>query len=373
MTSANTIGRLNTLIVGGGLAGLSLAHALRADSSVRLVEARDRFGGRILSRGVAGEDGTAAFDLGPTWFWRGQPRMAALIEQLGLSQFEQYATGDLVYQDELGHVHRGRGFSSMEGLLRVVGGVGALIDSLAEPLGALASLETKVTKMSYSGDVIETVARLPDGAFENFVSECVVLAIPPRVAADAIEFGTGIPQAAIEAMRAVPTWMAGHAKAVAVYDRPFWREAGLSGDAMSRRGPLAEVHDASPDCGGPFALFGFFGVGAEARQQNRDRLPDLIVEQLVQLFGEKAAAPIDLLVKDWAFDDETAIDLDRQATGGHPSYGLPTALRELWDGRLVMGSTEIGSEFGGYLEGALEAAEDAAKRVSHFTLRRERQ
>ncbi|KFA90172.1 hypothetical protein Q664_29805 [Archangium violaceum Cb vi76] len=51
------------------------------------------------------------------------------------------------------------------------------------------------------------------------------------------------------------TWMAPHAKYVAVFDEPFWRRLGLSGEARSRVGPLAEVHDAS-DCGGEAALFG---------------------------------------------------------------------------------------------------------------------
>lgn len=31
--------------------------------------------------------------------------------------------------------------------------------------------------------------------------------------------------------------------AFAIYDRPFWREAGLSGTAQSMVGPLAEIHD----------------------------------------------------------------------------------------------------------------------------------
>ncbi|MEM1154111.1 MAG: hypothetical protein AAGI44_08210 [Pseudomonadota bacterium] len=49
----------------------------------------------------------------------------------------------------------------------------------------------------------------------------------------------------------VPTWMAGQAKVVAVYESPFWRDSGFSGDAMSRKGPLIEIHDASPASGEP--------------------------------------------------------------------------------------------------------------------------
>ncbi len=57
---------------------------------------------------------------------------------------------------------------------------------------------------------------------------------------------------------AVPGWMAGQAKALAFYDRPFCREAGLSGSAFSQAGPLGEPQDASPPGAGEAALFGFF-------------------------------------------------------------------------------------------------------------------
>ncbi|MFS0906790.1 hypothetical protein AB3N02_27595 [Priestia aryabhattai] len=58
--------------------------------------------------------------------------------------------------------------------------------------------------------------------------------------------------------------MAGQAKAVAIYDRPFWRELGLSGFVSSWVGPLQEIHDASPDVGSG-ALFGFLGIPARMR------------------------------------------------------------------------------------------------------------
>ncbi|EDT04545.1 hypothetical protein BamIOP4010DRAFT_1927 [Burkholderia ambifaria IOP40-10] len=59
--------------------------------------------------------------------------------------------------------------------------------------------------------------------------------------------------------------MAPHAKYIAIYDTPFWRDQGLSGEARSARGPFGEIHDASMP-GGCAALFGFFGVPAQVRQ-----------------------------------------------------------------------------------------------------------
>ena len=67
------------------------------------------------------------------------------------------------------------------------------------------------------------------------------------------------------------------------------------------------------------------------------------------------------MIKDWAFDVHTATDLDQQALRLHPAYGRPAALQNLWDGRLLFGSTEMGGQFGGFLEGALEVAEELSR------------
>ncbi len=47
-------------------------------------------------------------------------------------------------------------------------------------------------------------------------------------------------------MQAIPAWMAGYVKVLAVCKAPFWRDVCLSADAMSCHGPLMEIHDASP-------------------------------------------------------------------------------------------------------------------------------
>ena len=43
----------------------------------------------------------------------------------------------------------------------------------------------------------------------------------------------------------------------------------------------------------------------------------------------------------------------------HPNYGLRCVLSGLWDETLVFGGSEVAPTFGGFLEGALEAAEYA--------------
>ena len=347
---------MTILIIGGGLSGLALADMLQAQGAeYLLVEGRDRLGGRILT-GVHDE---RHFDLGPAWFWPGQPRLAGLVQRFGLDRFDQYASGDLVFEDGQGQVTRGRGFSSMAGSWRLDGGMAALVQALAAGLPERrVRLNARVTALSRAASGI--TAHLQDGA--EISCDQVVLALPPRLAA-AIRFAPALPSATAAALHAVPTWMAGQAKAVAVYDSAFWRDAGLSGDASSRFGPMVEIHDASPIAGGPYGLFGFIGVPPRARH-DENRLRDQIVAQLVLLFGEAAAQPAQLFVEDWAADPFCATPADQEPLMAHPRYGLPAALARVWDGRVVFAGSEVAMEFGGYLEGALEAAQAALRQLS---------
>jgi len=172
----------------------------------------------------------------------------------------------------------------------------------------------------------------------------VVLALPPRLA-----MGLGL------ALPDVPTWMAGQAKLVATYPARFWRDQGLNGDAISHRGPLAEIHDASPHDGLAGALFGFAHPGA-ARDTG---FQGAAVAQLARLFGPEAATPDQVIVKDWSTDTATATAADQTPLAGHPAYRVipPTQ-------RLIFAGTEATSEDGGFLEGALAAAEMALARLA---------
>jgi len=344
---------MTTLIIGGGLSGLALADMLQSQGkSYLLVEARNRFGGRILTE----RDGAGYFDMGPAWFWPGQPRISALVDRLGLEKFSQHSDGIQIFENERGQVERQRGFASMQGSWRLKGGLGALTDTLAERIPENRKrLNTPVVSLTKSDAKI--TATFADGS--TFTATQVILALPPRVAAT-IECTPALPDTAIRYMQKTATWMAGQAKAVAVYDHAFWRVAGLSGDVTSRRGPMVEVHDASPDTHGPCALFGFIGVPPHGRQDQHN-LRQHILAQLVRLFGEEARNPKQLLIKDWAMDPYTSTSVDLAPLYAHPTYGLPHTLTNLWDGRLHMSGTEVAPEFGGYLEGALEAAENTLR------------
>lgn len=354
------------LIVGGGLSGLALAaHLHAAGRSFRVLEARPRLGGRILThRQPAVPTAQAAgFDLGPAWFWPGQPLMATLVERLQLPVFKQFAEGEQTYEDGSGTVIHQANLVPIAPAFRLGGGIQTLVDALAATLPASQiSLDCRVDEIASDDGTLVTTARGFSGGAEavSFSSQSIVLALPPRVAAR-ISYNGLVGPTALSTMRNVPTWMAGHAKIVALYERPFWRDAGRSGAAWSRVGPLMEIHDASPEvsqpeAGGAYALFGFVGLPAP-RRHDRERLLAEAQAQLVRLFGDDAKAPLAVLLQDWALEAETSTPEDQNSPAGHPHYGLPPSLRGLAGGRILFAGTETAPTSGGLLEGALESAE----------------
>lgn len=352
--------RTDTLIVGGGLSGLRLADLLQqAGHDYLLVEARDRLGGRILSA-PAGE---SAVDLGPTWFWSGQPRMAALANRFELDVFEQYASGNFRFENAQGDIAEGRAGASMRGSLRLSGGMGSLTKALAETLAA-KRIVTGHAVLGLRLNAGETTASIKSKP--PVTARRVVLALPPRIAAQ-LTYAPALPTTAQQALAAVPTWMAGQAKAVALYAQPFWRNAGLSGDAMSQRGPMVEIHDASPKAGGPYALFGFIGIPAHMRG-DAQALRQAVTNQFSRLFGPDAPAPQDVLIRDWATEAHTSTEADIAPQHSHPHYGLPVGLQDIWGEALLFSGTETATDFGGYLEGALEAAEATFRTLTEKAL-----
>ncbi|MCP4767258.1 MAG: NAD(P)-binding protein [Gammaproteobacteria bacterium] len=351
-------------IAGAGLAGLSLAASLhKRGIDYWLAEARDRIGGRILSAEFGDDDNPGGVaDLGPSWIWPGQAHIAALLNELELGVFDQYSSGRLVYEDELGQVRRDLDYSSMGGSLRVDGGITHVTDALAATLpGEAIHLSHRVCAIreNKNGYLVDLVH--PGGTLQVAASK-VVLAIPPRLIASLIEFEPSLPDTIIQEMNSVPTWMAGHAKLFAFYEEPFWRAQGLSGDGISRRGPLMEIHDASAANPGRGALFGFVGLAAGSALREPSRLVADAVRQFENMYGADAANPLDVTFMDWAVEEFTATEADQVITE-HPPYGLPPGMATLADKGLLFASTEMAPQFGGFIEGALEASRDALARL----------
>lgn len=343
----------DVLVVGGGLSGLAAAWQLhRSGVEVLLLEARPRLGGRILTA----ESGGAHFDLGPSWVWHGQPYVARLLTHFDLSTYDQYCDGILLHQDADGRIRKDPFLSPMENAQRIEGGAGALIEALAADVPPeRIRLDARAFAFGFEGNRITVTASERDGE-KTYHADRVALALSPRLAA-ALRFEPLLDETTLRSLAAIPTWMAAHAKFFALYREPFWRRNGLSGDALSSRGPLAEIHDASPRESGPYALFGFVGLDAKTRTaMGPAALIRAATAQLVDLFGPEAEETTDVYLKDWSAEEFTAVSADRKPLSSHPSYGWEPRLEAPWAGRLHFIGTETAVQNGGLIEGALEQA-----------------
>ncbi len=354
---------LPILVVGGGLAGLVVARRLhQAGVPFRLLEARQRLGGRILTVDAAGEPASDGFDLGASWFWPStQPGLAALVAELGLAAFPQNVAGDiLVHRMSREEPLRYRASAQhAQQSMRLVGGTGALIERLRADLPPDSIvLGARATQVAHDPQGVELRVATDDGADETLRASHVVFALPPRLLEATVTFTPAVDVATATRWRDTPTWMAPHAKFFALYDQPFWREAGLSGTAQSMVGPLVEIHDATT-ASGRSGLLGFLGVPADRRAAiGEAAITAACLQQLARLFGPHAASPSATILKDWAADGFTATQAD-QLGGGAPASTGHSWTGDAWRDRISLAGSETAVFEPGYLAGAVDAAERA--------------
>ena len=357
---------LDTLIIGGGLGGLALARSLHAQGrSFVLYEARDRLGGRILS--VPSEVAGTTLDLGPTWFWPDtQPRITRLIRELGLRTFAQHDDGTLLRLADHDQKPEAIEMAALHGgARRLDGGMAALVQAIADSLPADSiRLQQELIAVRERGSHVEVLLRRGDVTTIVHARQAV-LAVPPRLLAERVQFSPALDDATRAAMRATYTWMADQAKALVAYASPFWREAGASGNAFvsHEQVVLGEIYDACGPAGRQAALGGFFALPPAFRASvHPSAMPMLVSSQLVQVFGGEAEHG-EQHIQDWAAEPFTCSTLDLAPPDSHPEYGNPQLRRPLWGGKLFLGGSETASTSGGYLEGALEAAARIAREL----------
>ncbi|WP_323792437.1 flavin monoamine oxidase family protein [Nocardioides sp.] len=340
--------QVDVVVVGAGISGLAVADALLARGlTVRVLEARSRVGGRL--------DAVDGLDLGATWFWPGEQRVAALAARLGLGGFEQHLAGNARYQDASGEQEVDGNPIDVRSF-RLAGGTASLATALAAALPAgVLRLDSPVSDVEQdgSGDVCVTTHR------GRVRASHVVLALPPALTGQ-ITFDPALPDSVTALARRTPVWMGAMTKVVAAYDEPFWRRSGRSGSAISHRGPLREIHDMSGPDGTSAALFGFAPPTAPGSPSVTGAQ---VVDQLTAIFGPEAASPTAVHVRDWRAETWTSPPGVEQL-GDYSLFGHPTYLRPLAQGRLHWATTETATEFAGHVEGALQAAERAVAAVA---------
>jgi len=440
------------VVVGAGLAGLSVATQLRSrGASVIVLEARDRVGGRILgaSRPNPARGADVVLDLGAQWVGPDQTRMLGLMKDLDLNPLEEGTPGRVSWSvagrtSSGGTLLPSVGKRTFVEMLAVTAAVwlryhrlpagapwsarpasrwdaGTAQDWIRRivrtPAGrALSELYIRAnTAMEPSETSIYAVLadirgcgslgnvsraenfRVAEGAFEipRRLSEPLLDSIRfhspvrairqdsegvtaetdtgevagrravvcvPDVLANEISFDPPLPQR--KATLIAKASMGACIKFYALYDRPFWRSAGLNGEILSNDHAVCLAYDNSPrDGNGTGALLGFV-LGDQARRLTLLPRPDQdaeILDCLQHFFGPAAGHPAALIVQDWNREEWS-----RGAYSVHYPPGVLTgagaALNEPC-GRVHWAGSETSIEWCGYMEGAVRSADRVVREI----------
>ena len=238
---------------------------------------------------------------------------------------------------------------------RFVGGSQLISIRLAEQLGGAVTLGAPVRQISQDGAGVAVNA---DGV--EVRAQRVVVTAPPPLAAR-ISFtpplGGQRDQLAQRMANGALT------KCAAVYSEPFWRERGLTGQAVSDAGPISTTFDNSPPDGSPGVMLGFI-AGAEAiahaRLSETERRR-VVLDCFVRLFGEEAATPGIYVEQRWAEEEwSRGGPVCSFSPGALSAYG--EALRRP-AGRVHWAGAETATTWAGYMEGAVRSGERAAEEV----------
>jgi monoamine oxidase len=234
---------------------------------------------------------------------------------------------------------------------RFAGGSQRLSLVMAEQLGDVVRLSTPVRSIAQDGGGVTVEGVRARGA---------IVAIPPALTAR-IAFDPLLPAPRDQLVQRMPQGSV--IKCMAIYDEPFWRADGLSGQATATRGPVKVMFDNTPPDGTPGVLLGFL-EGAEARELGEwsvDARRSAVVESFVRAFGLRAAQPTGYVERSWAHEE-----FSRGCYGCYMPPGAWTAhgpaLRAPI-GRIVWAGAETAEVWMGYMDGAVRSADRAAREV----------
>lgn len=153
------------------------------------------------------------------------------------------------------------------------------------------------------------------------------------------------------------------AKCMAIYDEPFWRADGLSGQATSDTGPVKLTYDNSPPGGRPGVLLGFL-EGRRAREAGRltpEHRRALVIDCFTRLFGPRAARPDAYVERLWAEEE--------YSRGCYGCFMPPGTWTDYGDalrapiGPLHWAGAEVAEVWSGYMDGAVRSGESSARDV----------
>ncbi|WP_123025045.1 flavin monoamine oxidase family protein [Mycolicibacterium stellerae] len=238
---------------------------------------------------------------------------------------------------------------------RIVGGMGAVYGPMAAEMGDALHLSAPVRRIEQGDD--QVTVRCDD---MTVTTRRVIVAVPIAIASQ-ILYEPGLPVDRSLLHQRMPSGAV--YKINIVYDEPFWRSDGLTGQSAAPGTPAPVTIDACTDAGTPGVLC-VIVEGPTARDMcalDDETRRGLILAELANRFGPKAGSPIDFIEQNWT--------TERYSGGGMISHAPPGVLTEFGPalrepcGRIHWAGTESSAVMCGWVDGAVRSGERAAAEV----------
>ena len=235
----------------------------------------------------------------------------------------------------------------------VIGGADAPALKIAALLGSRLRLATPAREIHHD---VAGVRVVTDDL--TIVARHVIVALPPSRVSGLI-WNPGLPPWRANLIARMP--MGSVTKLLAVYERPFWRDGGWSGEAIDAHGPVSSVFDVSSP-GGPGVLASLTcgTKSVELAQLPSDVRQERILEAMSRWFGPAARQPWTVVNVSW--------ENEIYSGGGYSAIPIPGTLRLAQRvaeplGRVHFAGTETAARFASYIDGAISSGERAAQEV----------
>ncbi len=238
---------------------------------------------------------------------------------------------------------------------RVVGGMGAVYGPMAEELDDALHLSQPVRRIEQDDHGV--TVRSDD---MTVTARRAIVAVPIAIASQ-IHYEPMLPVDRSLLHQRMPSGAI--YKINIVYDEPFWRSDGLSGQSAAPGTPAPVTIDACTDTGTPGVLC-VIVEGPTARDMcalDAEERRSAVLEELANRFGAKAGAPVDFIEQNWT--------IERYSGGGMISHAPPGVLTEFGPalrepcGRIHWAGTESSAVMCGWVDGAVRSGERAAAEV----------